>query len=284
MLLVLLLTSIVSAQGNAQGTVIFEMADPSGDSNGDGKYTYPTDEIFGDSIEKMLDLTYFKVSNLGKDIEFRLTFDERPDYVKPWDSEGLNHHRIDIYVVHGEEGGRSDTFANGAYVEFKTPWHKMIKVLDFGMSRVYDSTDNPADPNAGSKDVIVKTDNKDIVVTVPKTVIGSLNSDTQFYVLVGLHDGYGEDQYRPILEESGPMVGGGGSNSNYNPNIYDILAETDQDQYNQLGSWEVGRYAVLSPVGGAQSGTLTRVLRYFIPAILIIVAIRLVLAFVKKRR
>jgi carbohydrate-binding DOMON domain-containing protein len=259
-LLAVLMLLLLTVSVYAQGEVIFEMADPTGDAKGDGNYTHPKAGDFGDRVAEMLDLTNFKVTDLGNKVEFRLSFALEPNYVNPWGGIGINFHRIDIYLVTGEEGGKTETFREGAFVKFAEPWNKLIKVLDWNQSKIFTTADDPADEDAGievSNDFTVKLEGKDIVVTVAKSIIGEIDGSTKYYVLVGHQDGFGPDNYRSVAEVAGEWNGGGGDDTNFNPNVYDMLAETADEQYKQLGSWEIGKLAVIKPVGGKSSGTST---------------------------
>ncbi|SES84128.1 glucodextranase DOMON-like domain-containing protein [Anaerobranca gottschalkii] len=255
-LLAILMVLLLAVSASAQ-EVIFEMADPIGDAKGDGNYTHPTSGDFGDRVAEMLDLTNFRVTDLGNKVEFRLSFALEPNYVNPWGGGGLNFHRIDIYLVTGEEGGKTETFRDGAFVKFAEPWNKLIKVLDWDRSRIFTTSDDPADGDAGigvSDDFTVKVEGKDIVITVAKSIIGEIDQSTKYYVLVGHQCEFGDDNYRAVAEVAGEWQGGGGDDTNFNPNVYDMLAETADEQYRQLGSWEIGKLAVIKPVGGKSAG------------------------------
>lgn len=250
--IIMILLMTLPAFAENQKTVIFEMQDPQGDSNGPGTYTYATSEEFGDKVEQMLDLTNFKVTDLGQKIEFRLTFALEPNHVTPWEGNGFNFHRVDIYLVTGEGKGRTDTFNKGAMVQFDTPWDKVIKIADWNQGKIFHSESDVANASQGisqGENFTIMVENKDIVVTIAKNLIGLIDNKTQYYVLVGHHDGYGPDDYRPVTEQSGKYVGGGGADEEINPNVYDILAETAEEQYSQL-KWKEGKLATLKPVGG----------------------------------
>lgn len=279
----MILLMALPAMASNGSKVIFEMEDPTGDSHGPGNYTYASSEEFGDRISEMLDLTYFKVTDLGKNIEFRLTFALEPNYVSPWEYGEFNFHRIDIYLVSEEGNGKTESFNKGAMVQFDTPWDKLIKIADFNQSKIYHSDNDAHNPNQGigqSEEFTIEVENKDIVVTVDKGLIGVVDNTTMYYVLVGHQDGYGLDDYRPVAEERGRYVGGGGSDDESNPNIYDILAETTEEQYKQL-KWKEGELATLKPVGGVPSKFSFKVI---IIAALAIVVVMVLVAALKRRR
>ncbi|WP_350344181.1 glucodextranase DOMON-like domain-containing protein [Proteinivorax tanatarense] len=255
-LLGLIIFSPMSA--SADGKVIFEMEDPVGDSHGTGAFTHPTAEVYGDRVQEQLDLTYFKVIDQKDNVQFRLEFALEPDAVNPWEGEGFNFHRIDIYLV-TEPGvtGATETFRRGANVEFEVPWNKLIKIKDFNKSKVYDVREDPDDLDAG-RQIEVFVDGKEIVANVPKNYIGEIDKSSMFYVLVGHYSSLDSDGFLQIKEEAGKWHGGGGDpEGKYNPNVYDILAESKEEQYAQL-QWEEESVAVLKPVGGKQRGSFMK--------------------------
>lgn len=73
---------------------------------------------------------------------------------------------------------------------------------------------------------------------------------------------------REITEEGGPWTGGGGTEAQFNPNLYDILAAGDS-QSSQL-KWDVGKLAQLQPVGPGTVGS--GFYKIFIIAAVILVA------------
>lgn len=277
----LILVLILTMPTMAVAKTLFEMEDPIGDSVGDGGYTYPLLEELGDKPSEMLDLTHFMVKDLGDKIEFRLSFALEPDYVNPFGGQGFNFHRIDIYLVTGD-GGKKETFRTGANVKFDTPWNKLVRIVDWNQSRVFSAKDNPADPNAGtgiSDQFIVELQDKDIVATISKGIVGEIDQSTQYYVLVGIQDALGPDQYLSVENSATRYVGGGGDDSNLNPNLYDILARSPEEQFEQLGSWRKGKPVVLLPVGGTNSG---RTFKFAIISLL--AAVAGVVYFLIKRR
>ncbi len=245
-LFAILLVLLITIPTGAETTVIFEMEDPKGDSYGDGTYTHPQSAVYGDKLDQMLDLTKFTVTDLGEKIEFRLTFALEPDYMQPWSGRGLNFHRIDIYLVTGQEGGLTEPFKEGPKVNFSEPWNTNIKILDWDFSRIRTSLDNPQSQDPGiapSEDFTVEVMGKDIVVTISKELVGTVDSSTKYYVLVGRQDAFGADNYGTATE---------GTNTENISNVYDILAKTSQDQFQQL-EWIDGDFPTLVPVGGRRS-------------------------------
>lgn len=264
--LTLILVLMLTMPTMAYAKTLFEMEDAIGDSVGDGSYTYPLLEEFGDKPSEMLDITHFAVRDLGDKIEFRLSFALEPNYVNPFGGQGFNFHRIDIYLV-TEGGEKKDTFRDGANVKFNTPWNKLVRIVDWNQSRIFTAQDNPADPNAGtgiSDKFTVELQDKDIVAIVSKSIVGDIDQKTKYYVLVGIQDALGPDQYLSVKSDATRYTGGGGEDSNINPNLYDILARSAEDQFEQLGSWRNGKPVTLLPVGGTNTGRILKLGIYVI--------------------
>lgn len=232
---------------------VFVMWDPQGDADGPGGYIYPQHQSFPQELPMMMDLTGFRVLNTEEAVRFEFHFAAAPDLHKPWGGSGFNFHRIDLFIITGGAGSK-ETFRPGSMVRFAKPWQYNLRLRDWlGGYLIHWQQHDPDDPRAGVwQDQVegfeVFVQDKMVVAEINHTLLGAADTSWKYYVLVGLQDAYGPDQYREVTQEGGLWTGGGGCDSNFNPNLYDILAETASDQYSQL-SWEVGEMAVLSPVG-----------------------------------
>ena len=252
LLVLALVTGLAMAQPEGWEEV-FSMADPQGDSTGPGDYTYPEHTSFPQELPQMLDLTAFNVFNTDSAIRFEFQFAQRPNLHQPWGGAGFNFHRIDLYIATGDDGSK-ETFRPGARVNFSQAWQVNLRLRDWqGAYLMHWQDHDPDDPRDGlwqdqvdGFDVFV--DGNKIVAEIDHNLLGPAQPHWNYYVLVGLQDAYGPDQYREIDQQPGPWTGGGGCDSDFNPNIYDILAETVDAQRHQL-AWDVGRLAVLEPVG-----------------------------------
>lgn len=233
--------------------LLFEMNDPVGDDYGPGNYQYPTDSIF-DPKSEHFDLVSFKAFAEKGNYLFEM---EMGQVTNPWGAaEGFSHQIIQVYIANGSENGQIETFKTGANVQFspKYPWTSMIKVVSFGKTAVYSSTDYESSEGK-SKGVKVKllSDKKTIRVTIPKGYLPGNPELWSYYVLVGSQDGSGPDNYRPVLANVSRWNFGGGSDTKYHPNVLDILApaEGSYTQEKMLGSFDASerRLALLYPVG-----------------------------------
>ncbi|MBW3666820.1 MAG: hypothetical protein KY394_04405, partial [Actinobacteria bacterium] len=72
----------------------FEIDDPTGDDNGPGTYSYPTDAVF---LPGSFDLTSFTAGVEGEEVVF--TFEVAAPIRNPWDSPvGLSVQTFDVYI------------------------------------------------------------------------------------------------------------------------------------------------------------------------------------------
>jgi carbohydrate-binding DOMON domain-containing protein len=273
----LLLLALIMMAGVAlaepAGEAVFHMEDPMGDSFGPGNYTYPQHSSFPPELPQMLDLVGFTVSNTEDATRFEFEFAQTPNLHQPWGGAGFNFHRIDLYIASGANGS-AETFRPGARVQFHKPWQVNLRIRDWkGGYLIHWQDDDPDDPQAGiwqdqveGFDIFVE--GKSIVAEISHNLLGPALPQWKYYVLVGLQDAYGPDQYREITEEGGPWTGGGGTEAQFNPNLYDILAAGDS-QSSQL-KWDVGKLAQLQPVGPGTVGS--GFYKIFIIAAVILVA------------
>lgn len=254
---IILLGALAFAESGKPEEVL-TFTDPQGDSFGPGSFTFPGDQSFPQELPDMLDLVEFRVVNTDSATRFEFEFAQPPDLVQPWGGAGYNFHRIDLYIASGGKGSNS-TFRPGAQVRFQEPWQVNLRIRDWQGAYLLHWEDDPEDNQAGiwqggTEDFQVYVRGNSIVAEIGHSILGPAKGNWQYYVLIGLQDAYGLDHWRKIAAEQGPWTGGGGSETEFSPNVYDILAADAKSQAKQLG-WAPGKLARLTPVGG-KSGTL----------------------------
>lgn len=234
----------------AKELTIFQMDDPEGDDNGQGTYQYPMRSIF-DPKKKLFDLTKFAVAMDEANYHFDITL---ALINNPWGApEGFSQPIIQIYLD-TKSGGKTETLNEGAYVNFAADhgWEYLIKVVGWGNTAIYHYTDDPG--SKGKKDKIkvhVLPDQKTIRVTIPHSYFQEDPESWNYYVLVGSQDGLGPDNYRMVMEKVTEWQFGGGTDTNYDPNVIDLLAPPSgpHTQKNQLSySIAENRIAEVQPV------------------------------------
>jgi len=230
--------------------VIFAMNDPKGDDHGPGSYKYPIDSIF-DPKKEHFDLQRFSFAALRNNYYFDMTFAR---VTNPWGAaEGFSHTMIQIYISDDPDNGRIEPFREGANVLFdpENPWKYLLKVVSFNKTAVYWASDYEGSEGR-SKGVQAKLqpDKKTVRVTVPKSLLPGDPYKWRYYVLVGSQDGSGPDNFRPVNAATGQWTFGGGTDTDYNPNVIDLLAPPGK-QEKMLGSYSVAKrvQAVIEPVG-----------------------------------
>ncbi|MCL4439527.1 MAG: hypothetical protein M1609_02720 [Firmicutes bacterium] len=234
--------------------VIFTMDDPKGDDRGPGTYKYPIDSIF-DPKKELFDLTQFSFSTKRNNYYFDMTF---PRVTNPWGaSEGYSHTLIEIYISDDSGTGRIEPFIPGANVLFdlNNPWRYLIKVVSFNKTAVYWSSDydGAQGRNRGVSSKL-QPDQKTIRVGVPKVLLPGDPLKWKYYVLVGSQDGSGPDNFRVVKAVYGQYNFGGGTDTDYSPNVIDMLAPA-KEQQKMLGSFSVTKrtQATIKPVGPSKA-------------------------------
>lgn len=232
---------------------IFVMNDPKGDDRGPGTYKYPIDSIF-DPKKGHFDLVKFSFDSQRNNYYFNMTF---PLVTNPWGApEGFSHTMVQIYISDNPDSGRIEPFKPGANVLFdpNNPWQYLIKVVSFNNAAVFWASDF-AGANGRKTGVTARLepDGKTIRVTVPKQLLPGDPYKWKYYVLVGSQDGLGPDNFRVVKAKVGQYNFGGGTDTDYSPNVIDLLA-LPKEQEKMLGSFSVTRktQAVIRPVGPTQ--------------------------------
>ena len=260
--------------------VIFEMEDPAGDDYGPGTYTYPTHKAF--AHPGLFDLLKFVVSYDIQNIYFDFTFKE---IVNPWNApEGFSHQLVDLYIDNIPGEGLALPLRPGPNVAFsrRNAWDYRIKIIGWGGTRLYSSKDEKdSDGIRSGLRVHLLPDKKTIRAVVPITLLGKPDRMWRYYVLVGSQDAFGNDDYRPVMEQADSWFFGGGRDSDADPNVIDLLAVADgpRSQEKMLRSYnpKTGAFATIYPVGpGAMGGFPPLLLPAILAALLVIGVLLLV--------
>lgn len=229
--------------------VIFSMKDPKGDDYGPGKYKYPWGSIF-DPKKEHLDLTKFSMLELKDDYCFDLVFQR---VTNPWGApEGFSHPITEIYLSDGSSNGRNEPLRQGSNVTFnpEKPWQYMIKVVSFNRTAVFAANDHEeTEGNADDVRTTLLPDKKTIRTSIPRKLLPGDPGRWHYYVVVGSQDGLGPDNFRAVNASPGQWNLGGGTDTDYDPNVIDLLAPPGE-QEKVLGSYKVESQirAVLNPV------------------------------------
>nr|WP_148217661.1 glucodextranase DOMON-like domain-containing protein [Acetohalobium arabaticum] len=275
LLIGLMLILLISASAVTAQEALFDMEDPEGDDYGPGTYVYPTSEQFA-PFEGLFDLRRVRVEERESDYSFRFKFGT---VTNPWHAPyGFSHQLIQVYIDN-QDSGATTVFKKGANVKFskESSWNKLIKITGWNI-KVFDYQDDLSQETEPVVDAEAKVleDKQTIQARIPKELIGSLDS-ARYYVLIGSLDGFSYDNYRPVIEEVDDWKFGGGTDTQYNPNVLDILVPEDKSQKEILSGYDVEEeeLATLYPVGN-ESIMSSKFLLTVIMLVVIIVAVIIV--------
>jgi carbohydrate-binding DOMON domain-containing protein len=215
---------LIAGSALAQSGISFK--DPVGDDNGPGKYTYPTDQVYK---RGSFDMTAFDVKVNGKKVDFAVTFNTSLE--DPWRmGGGFSVQMVFIAIKTGDGGfkegppGTNVTFAEG------NEWNKLVILSPQPLGKVKSEVDEKMKAQAAG--VLIPTR----VKGSGQTISGSVDLDALgggdpskwgYQVLVQSNEGYpdGKDLLtRKVNEYEGQHRFGGGTDTDCDPHVMDILA------------------------------------------------------------
>ena len=169
------------------GTMLLDVADPTGDDNGPGNYAYPTSDNFKPGA---FDLQRFQVIDSGSDIVFRVqTRDLTPTFGSP-----LGAQLVDVYV---HVPGASPTSTAASFmqrnyvIDPSFAWSRLIEVQGFGQ-RYVDATG----ATLGTATITGNQVSRFITFSVSKASLGTPGPGWGFTVVLTGQDGFSSDQAR----------------------------------------------------------------------------------------
>lgn len=221
----LALATLTASPAVAQ-TVVFN--DPTGDDNGPGSYTYPTDSVY---LPGSFDLTEFKVEEKGGNVDFSVSVQSR--LADPWGmGVGFAVQMAFIFIDTGE-GGNTEGIP-GLNVEFAedSRWDRVVILSPQQQSRVLsEARVKVADLLAAGAVVVPRRTTgrgKTISARVSKDEIGSGDIASWGYqVVLQSNEGFPDRAdllTRRVNEYEGQHRFGGGHDSDCDPHVMDVLA------------------------------------------------------------
>jgi len=232
--------------------VLFKMEDPRGDDRGPGTYVYPKGPVF-DPRHGLYDLTSFLVEVDDTNYYFYFTFAEKLS--NPWGApEGFSHQRIALYIDSLPDQGRSETWREGAFVDFdpRHGWEYFVDVTGWHKAAVYTWNQRKNEQGWRQGLLVRRSDEKTVEVVIPREALDEHPETWAYYVLIGSQDPIGPDGWRPVLAKATELQFGGGTDTNLDPNVLDLLAPASGElsQSRQLGAYsiELQQLAVVAPV------------------------------------
>lgn len=177
--------------GAAVGTV----DDPTGDDNGPGTYVYPA---AGEFNAGAFDVTRFGVYNDGLNVNFVVTL--AGDLRNPWGGNQISVQRLNVYV-RGGAGAGSVPALPGTNARLAAPYDLVVTSDGFNDLGVRDAAGNTVGPAS----LLALPATRQIVASVPRTVLGSTNLSTAQYAVVMMShagDGEGTGHVRPVYDRA----------------------------------------------------------------------------------
>lgn len=235
-LTIFVLAALVLSTSTVAGEVLATWDDPAGDDVGDGDYTYPTNEVFGDGGQA--DLLSFAIEKDNGNLIFVFTI---RNLVDPWDVG--NRLTMVAVAIDTEEGGDNELRRN-ANVLLEQPSEYQIFAAGETVQMI-DADSEPVDVG-----VTVDTDMESgvIRVTVPIDALNGAASDWRYTPAVGLQDDYGAGglgDFREVKAEAEEWRGGGGDDLAIDPNIYDIIVPEAKKMFGLFGGKERSQEEIL---------------------------------------
>ena len=226
------------------GEEVFHILDPTGDDKGDGDYNYPQNKNASHGI---FDLSGFKISLDDELVYFQLQFSHL-SYAEISSDEAFNGTFVALAIDSDDEENSGNTrlfFDNGNF-EFskKDGYEFAIEVSNAGIL-VYDQNWiwQALFLKALSPQSHIRRN--EFSFAIPQTIIGTPDSSWKFQVLIGGQKGgykntaNGVGRFMEVVQQSTKNQGGGGTNTDFNPDVYDILTPRETDQVTILNSYDV---------------------------------------------
>jgi carbohydrate-binding DOMON domain-containing protein len=233
---VLLCFALLAVGAAAGGEELATWEDPSGDDTGDGDYTYPTSEFFGEGGEA--DLLSFAIEKENGSLVF--VFSIR-NLVDPWN---VGNRLTMVAVAIDTQDGGDEELRRNANVLLEEPSEYQIFAAGEEVG-VIDANSEVVDIGA-----TVETDvaGGTIRVTVPLDGIDGASAEWRFTPAVGLQDDYGAGglgDFREVKAVCEEWRGGGGDDLAIDPNIYDIIVPQPRRVFGLFGGSKRSQEEVL---------------------------------------
>jgi len=217
------------AAAPAKGAMEVEFKDPVGDDNGPGTYTYPTDPVYK---KGSFDLTGLKVTEKDGKVTFAVSANS--DIEDPWQMPEPAHFSVQMEIIHIQTG-QGPSFTKGipgTNVQFapSDAWNKVVILSPQPAGRVRSEAKQKAADLLAA--IVVPDDThaegRTISGTVDKKLLGEGDITKWGYqVLSQSNEGFPDKTdllTRKVNEYEGQHRFGGGTDTDCDPHVIDILA------------------------------------------------------------
>jgi carbohydrate-binding DOMON domain-containing protein len=236
----LLAAGVAHAEGpiKTEKNAGFTMTDPTGDDNGPGTYTYPTDAVYKPGS---FDITEVQVVPGGNTTEFRVKVNAKIE--DPWDSAawGGNGFSVQMAFIHIDTDHKAGSGVTdglpGTNVRFAPDeaWDRVIIISPQGPTRVNSEIDQKCPQ--WKKQIIVpkvtRASGRTLIAVVDNAALGGAPQESWGYqVLMQSNEGFPDKHdllTRKVNEFNGQHRFGGGSDYDNDPHVVDILVPPDGD-------------------------------------------------------
>lgn len=218
---------------------VITLADPAGDDDGPGTYTYPTDGVYKKGAFDILEI---KIKPKKKTVEFAITVGATIE--NPWDmASGFSIQMVQIYIDQDkkEGSGFKKTFP-GMNAEFAETarWEKAILISPQLASRLNSEISMKVD-EAQQKAIIipqyVRAMGKTITAAVKRADLGGFERTWGFQALMASNEGFPDSSEilsRKVNEYEGLHRFGGGSDYSGDPHFIDCLVSPAKGEKDEI--------------------------------------------------
>ena len=203
--------------------------DPTGDDNGPGKYTYPTDTVYKPGS---FDLTELKVKESGGKVNFDVSVNSALD--DPWGMKvGFAVQMVFVFIdTDGKEGSGNTKGLPGLNIAFapKDAWDRVVILSPQPPGRVKSEVEIKGGAMKSAIIVPQRTrgSGRTISASVDKKDLGDGDITTWGYqVVMQSNEGFPASTdllNRKVNEYEGQHRFGGGNDGDCDPNVMDVLA------------------------------------------------------------
>ncbi len=196
--------------------IIREFYDKKGDDNGNGKFTYPTNEVFK---KGMFDLDYLKI---GKDDQYYYFIVSLEDLDNPWNGPaGISTQVVDIIISSSLESSNADPLPAGRNASTRGRWDYFISVEGWKQYMLKKGKHDTARINALK--IFKDSVSHQLIIRVDRSYFDTDLRECGFIVGVSGQDGMNETRVRDISKDSSEWLFGGGSDKKIEASYIDIL-------------------------------------------------------------
>jgi carbohydrate-binding DOMON domain-containing protein len=231
--------AVVSVPDLGTSTIVLEIADPEGDDNGPGAYTYALDGVFASGA---FDLTSFSVGYDEEDIVFKFTVAGPVE--NAWGSpNGLSIQTFDIYIDQDGAGSGARLMLPGrnAALSADFGWDYAIWVEGW-VPGIYVPGDEGPEQVDVEWVILVDPGQSKVTVKVPKELLGDDPQNWAYAVAVLGQEGYpstGVWRVRDVQASAAQWRFGGAPEDTNHTRIMDLAwpADASPSQADMLGAY-----------------------------------------------